>query len=151
MHRASQRNGSRIQNPGAFGALTRSGRDKYVLTHLLIMFNKQLQRDGFIFTQSLSFPRSHEELHTERSWGALCSPGQGALRLGPGAPRAAPPLAELGGGAPVWPAHPWGLCHLQQGALRRQGPASPASPRGLDPSLLGSLEQQPSPPAGLEA
>lgn len=56
MHRASQRNGSRIQNPGAFGALTRSGRDKYVLTHLLIMFNKQLQRDGFIFTQSPSFP-----------------------------------------------------------------------------------------------
>ena len=34
MYRASQRNGSRIQNPGAFGALTRPGRDKYVLIHL---------------------------------------------------------------------------------------------------------------------
>ena len=151
MHRASQRNGSRIQNPGAFGALTRSGRDKHVLIHLSIMFNKQLQSDDFIFTQSLSFPRSHEELHTELSWGALCFPGQGALRLGPGASRAAPPLAELSGVAPVWPAHPWGLCHLQWGALRRQGPASRASPHGLDPSLLCSLEQQPSPLAGLEA
>ena len=68
-----------------------------------------------------------------------------------GLPRAVPPLAELGGGAPVWSAHPWPLCYLQRGALRRQGPTSPASPRSLEPSLLGSLEQQPSPLADLGA
>lgn len=83
--------------------------------------------------------------------GPCAFPARGPSGWALGLPRAVPPLAELGGGAPVWSAHSWPLCYLQRGALRRQGPASPASPRSLDPSLLGSLEQQPSPLADLGA
>lgn len=80
---------------------------------------------------------------TQSSPGGPVLSGSGPPRLGPGAPRAVPPLTELGGGAPVWPAHPWPLS-ISSGGLSGDGPASPTSPRSLDPSLRGSLEPQPS-------
>lgn len=143
MYRASQRNGSRIQNPGAFGARTRSGRDQCVLIHISIMFNKQLQSDGFIFTQNLSFPRSHEEMHTELSWGA-CAFRVRAPQAGSWGSQGCSSAHRTVWGSPGLACTPMAPLHLQRGALRRQGPASPTSPRSLDPSLLGSLEPQPS-------
>ena len=110
--------------------------------HISIMFNKQLQSDGFIFTQNLSFPRSHEEMHTELSWGA-CAFWVRAPQAGSWGSQGCSSAHRTGWGSPSLACTPMAPLHLQRGALGRR-PPSPTSPRSLDPSHRGSLEPQPS-------
>ena len=100
--------------------------------HISIMFNKQLQSVGFIFTQNLSFPRSHEEMHTELSWGA-CAFWVRAPQAGSWGSQGCSSAHRTGWGSPSLPAHPWPLS-ISSGGLSGDGPPAPPAPAALTPA-----------------